>query len=72
MLRRNDREIDIHIRAKVPLFQAHHFNNTCIITFQANYTDLGEFKVYRGKKNPADVGRVITFNGDTGEFFLFV
>lgn len=37
------------------------------IDLQANYTDLGEFKVYRGKKNSADVGRVISFNGDTGE-----
>lgn len=41
-----------------------------IITFQANYTDLGEFKVYRGKKNSADIGRVISFNGDTGKIFL--
>lgn len=35
--------------------------------FQANNTDLGEFKVYRGKKNSYDVGRVISFNEDTGE-----
>ncbi|XP_055299621.1 sensory neuron membrane protein 1-like [Sitodiplosis mosellana] len=30
-----------------------------------NYTDLGEFKVYRGKKNYRDLGRVISFNGET-------
>lgn len=36
-------------------------------SFQTNYTDLGEFKVYRGKKNSNDVGRVISFNDDTGK-----
>lgn len=28
----------------------------------ANATDLGEFKVYRGYKNSADMGRVVSFN----------
>lgn len=33
---------------------------------------MGEMKVYRGKKNHKDVGRVVSFNGDTGELnFLF-
>lgn len=35
--------------------------------FQTNYTDLGEFKVYRGKKNYKDTGRVVSFNGETGK-----
>lgn len=35
--------------------------------FQRNDTDLGEIKVFRGKKNYKDVGRVISVNGDTGE-----
>lgn len=34
---------------------------------QTNYTDLGEFKVYRGKKNYKDTGRVVSFNGETGK-----
>lgn len=29
-----------------------------------NGTDLGEFKVFRGKKNSADIGRVVAFNDD--------
>lgn len=33
----------------------------------ANGTDLGEVKVFRGKKNYKDVGRFISFNGDTGK-----
>lgn len=47
-----------------------HLNNIFNRFFtcrQANYTDLGEFKVYRGKKNYLDVGKVISFNGDTGK-----
>lgn len=42
-------------------------NQLNICQTQTNYTDLGEFKVYRGKKNSNDVGRVISFNGETGE-----
>ena len=38
--------------------------------FQVNGTDMGEMKVLRGKKNFKDVGRVIAFNGETGELFL--
>lgn len=33
--------------------------------FQTNYTDLGEFTVFRGKKVSRDIGRVVAFNGDT-------
>lgn len=39
--------------------------------WQVNDTDLGEIKVYRGKKNYKDVGRVISVNGDTGEMSEF-
>lgn len=42
-------------------------NQLSVCKIQTNYTDLGEFKVYRGKKNSYDVGRVISFNGETGE-----
>lgn len=31
---------------------------------QGNATDLGEFKVFRGKKNSEDMGRVVSFNGE--------
>lgn len=37
-----------------------------------NATDMGEMKVYRGKKNHKDLARLIAYNGDTGKFtFLF-
>lgn len=36
--------------------------------FQVNGTDLGEMKVLRGKKNHKDIAKVITFNGDPGDF----
>lgn len=32
---------------------------------------MGEIKVYRGKKDHKDVGRVISFNGETGKFQHF-
>lgn len=32
---------------------------------QTNYTDLGQFTVFRGKKVSHDIGRVVAFNGDT-------
>lgn len=35
-----------------------------------NGTDMGEMKVYRGKKNYKDIARVIAFNGDTGKFMF--
>lgn len=31
---------------------------------QGNATDLGEFKVFRGKKNSPDMGRVVAFNDE--------
>ena len=31
-----------------------------------NATDLGEIKVYRGKKNYRDLGQVVTIDGETG------
>lgn len=31
---------------------------------QGNATDLGEFKVFRGKKNSQDMGRVAAFNNE--------
>lgn len=31
----------------------------------ANSTDLGEIKVFRGKKNSPDMGRVVSVNGET-------
>lgn len=34
---------------------------------QVNNTDLGVFKVLRGKKNYKDIGRVLEFNGDKGD-----
>lgn len=34
--------------------------------FKANATDMGEIKVKRGKKNHLDLGRFISYNGDTG------
>lgn len=34
--------------------------------FQSNASDMGEMKVYRGKKNHKDLGRLIAYNGDTG------
>lgn len=38
-----------------------------------NATDLGEIKVYRGKKNYKDLGQVVTVDGETGAiWFLFV
>lgn len=36
--------------------------------FQVNGTDMGEMKVLRGKKNHKDIAKVITFNGDPGDF----
>lgn len=35
---------------------------------QMNATDLGEMKVLRGKKNHKDVGRVLAYNGEPGDF----
>lgn len=43
-----------------------------LIKFQRNDTDLGEIKVFRGKNNYKDMGRVISVDGDTGELKLFI
>lgn len=32
---------------------------------------MGEIKVKRGKKNHADIGRFISYNGDTGKIIDF-
>lgn len=50
------------------------FVYVAFIYFQVNASDLGEIKVYRGKKNYRDVGRVLTVDGETGsiEFVMFI
>lgn len=35
------------------------------VSIQANGTDIGEMKVFRGAKKSADIGRVISFDGET-------
>lgn len=35
---------------------------------KVNYTDLGEMKVFRGKKNYKDLGRLLQYNGDSGRY----
>lgn len=34
-----------------------------------NNSDMGLYKVYRGKKNYKDLGRLISYNDDTGNFY---
>lgn len=40
-------------------------NRSAISCSQVNNSDLGEFTVFRGKKNSHDLGRVVAFNGNT-------
>lgn len=37
-----------------------------------NATDMGEIKVYRGKKNYKEIGQVVTVDGDTGAVNLLL
>lgn len=39
--------------------------NEYFFQLQGNATDLGEFSVFRGKKNFQDLGRVVAWNGET-------
>lgn len=38
-----------------------------VFCLKVNGTDLGEMKVYRGKKNYKDMARLIAYKGDTGK-----
>lgn len=50
------------VKAVRPLNSTHYLFSL----FQgANGTDLGEFTVFRGKKNSADIGKVVAFDGET-------